>query len=45
LQEREFDRIGGSHPIRADVRVSPQPTATWRPRSPAAPSEKTCIIA
>ncbi len=36
LQEREFDRVGGIHPIRADVRViaATRSSMTWNPPLP-----------
>jgi DNA-binding NtrC family response regulator len=41
LQEQEFERVGGTQPIKVDVRSSPPPTATWPRRWPRAPSGRT----
>jgi len=44
LQEREFERVGGSRPIFIDVRIIAAATGTWRMPSPRAPSGWTCSI-
>jgi Nif-specific regulatory protein len=41
LQEREFERVGGTQPIRVDVRILAATNRTWNARSPPAPSAKT----
>jgi DNA-binding NtrC family response regulator len=40
LQEHEFERVGGNETIRVDVRSSPPPTGTSRPRWPRAASAR-----
>src|SRR5207249_1103463 len=44
LQEREFERVGGSRPFSSMSESSPPATGTWRMPSPRAPSGWTCSI-
>ena len=45
LQTGEFQRVGSSRTLRADVRVLAATNADIRPRSPAVAFAKTCCIA
>ena len=40
LQEREFDRVGGTKPIRVDIRVVAATNETWPRRLPPAASAR-----
>jgi len=45
LQEREFERVGGGHPIPVDVRVIAATNAIWRTPSPRCVSRRPVLSA